>query len=179
MSDGMRGYVGDGAGNGDIRATNDPDGTILNAGGGDDILRGGRFNDILDGGAGDDQMFGGAGADQFRFFGTKVEGAYDTDYIRDLTFGEGDTLVFGDFGGGTFSSTSGVNAFNGGASAIISSYDGIVAAAAGSDAVTAFRSSPYNDNLNLQVTDADGQVQNIVITGGWSQYVAAGGTEGL
>jgi hypothetical protein len=33
--------------------------------------------------------------------------------------------------------------------------------------------------LLLKITNADGQVQEIVITGGWSQYVAAGGTDGL
>jgi Ca2+-binding RTX toxin-like protein len=180
MSDGKKSYVGNGAGDGDIRAVStDQDGTILNAGAGNDILRGGRYNDILTGGSGDDKMFGGDGADQFRFFGDQIEGASDSDDVYDLDFAEGDLLVFGNFGGGTFSDVDGVNAFNGGSDARISSYEGIVNAAAGSTNVTAFREGAGNNNLVLQITDADGQVQNIVITNGYSQYIAAGGSDGL
>lgn len=167
------------SGDDDIRVTNDPDGTRLFGGAGNDILRGGRFDDILNGAGGDDQMFGGGGADQFRFFGTDIDGPSDRDFIRDLTFGDGDTLVFGRFAEGTFSDTSGVNAFSNGTSAIISSFEGIVAAAAGSENVTAFRQGSGNDNLVFRVINADGQVQDIVITGGYSQFIAAGGSDGL
>jgi hypothetical protein len=45
--------------------------------------------------------------------------------------------------------------------------------------VTAFRQAAGNNNLVFQITDADGQIQNIVITGGYSQYLAAGGFDGL
>jgi Ca2+-binding RTX toxin-like protein len=167
------------SGNDDISATNNFNGTLLSGGDGNDILRGGRNDDVLVGGAGDDQMFGGAGADQFRFFGTQIGGTSDTDFIRDLNFGDGDTIVLGSFGANTFSDTSGVNAFSGGTSASISSYEGLVQAAAGSDSVTAFRQGAGNNNLVFQITDADGQIQNIVITGGYSQYLAAGGTDFL
>jgi Ca2+-binding RTX toxin-like protein len=180
MSDGKKSYVGGKAGDDDLRANStDQDGTILNGGAGNDILRGGKYNDILTGGAGDDQSFGGDGADQFRFFGDQIDGASDSDDIYDLDFSEGDTLVFGNFGEGTFSDTDGVNAFNNGSAAQISSFEGIVNAAAGSTNVTAFREGAGNNNLVLQITDADGQVQNIVITNGYSQYIAAGGSEGL
>jgi Ca2+-binding RTX toxin-like protein len=184
MSDGMRAFRGGDSGNNDLQATDDPDGTTLFARDGNDILRGRRGNDILDGGGGDDQMFGGGGADQFRFFGSRIDGPSDTDFIRDLTFADGDTLVLGDFGAGTFSDAEGVNAFgpagsNDGSAAVISSFEGIVNAAAGSTNVTAFRQSQGNNNLVFQITDADGQIQNIVITGGYSQFIAAGGSDGL
>jgi Ca2+-binding RTX toxin-like protein len=173
-------YNSGGSGDDDLRATyTDPDGTMIRGGAGDDVLRGGKFADILIGGSGNDQMYGGAGADQFRFFGNQIEGTSDRDRIYDLTFGDGDVLVFGSFAAGTFSKLAGVNGFSGGASAVISSYEGIVNAAAFSDNVTAGRASQYNDNLLLKVTNAAGQVQEIVITGGWSQYVTAGGSEGL
>jgi hypothetical protein len=74
---------------------------------------------------------------------------------------------------------NGVNAFNGGTSAILDSFGDIVAAAGASNLVTAKRASQSNDNLLLSISDADGQIQTISITGGWSQYVLAGGTEGL
>ncbi len=180
MSDGKKSYVGGGAGNDDLRANyGDRDGTIINAGEGNDTLRGGNHNDILTGGAGSDEMFGGSGADQFRFFGDQIEGTTDTDFVYDLDFSEGDTLVFGNFGGGTFSDDDGVNGFSGGTAAIISSFEGIVNAAAASDNVTAYRESDTNDTLILRITDADGQLQHILITGGYSQYLAAGGTDGL
>jgi Ca2+-binding RTX toxin-like protein len=183
MSDGKMAYVGNGSGDGDIRATTDVDGTILNGGAGNDILRGGKYGDILTGGSGDDQLFGGSGGDQFRFFGDQIEGASDSDDVYDLNFDLGDTLVFGNFGAGTFSDVAGVNAFNSStginSAASISSYEGIVNAAAGSTNVTAFRQGAGNNNLVLQITDADGQVQSIVISNGYSQYIAAGGSDGL
>lgn len=180
MSDGQKTYVTGKASDDDIRAALDADGTMLRGGAGDDILRGGRFNDILVGGSGDDWMFGGVGADQFRFFGNELTGASDRDRIFDLTFGEGDVLVFGSFAAGTFSKLAGVNGFSGGSAAVISSYEGIVNAAAFSDLVTATRFSPHNDNLLLKITNATtGQVQEILISNGWTHYVNAGGTDGL
>jgi Ca2+-binding RTX toxin-like protein len=169
------------AGDDDIRAALDADGTMLRGGAGDDILRGGRYNDILIGGSGDDWMFGGIGADQFRFFGNEIEGAKDRDRIFDLAFGDGDVLVFGSYAAGTFTKgMAGVNGFSSGTAAVISSYEGIVNAATFSDNVTAKRASLYNDNLLLIVTNGtNGAQQEILITGGWSQYVAAGGTDGL
>jgi Ca2+-binding RTX toxin-like protein len=173
------GYVTGTSAPNDVRATTDPDGTMIRGGAGNDTLRGGKHDDILVGGRGDDLLFGGLGADQFRFFGTEIDGLSDRDRIFDLTFSEGDTLVFGNFKAGTFGDTAGLNGFSNGTAAIISSWQGVVDACAGSDLVTATRFSPFNDNLLLKVTNATGQVQEILITGGWSQYIASGGIEGL
>jgi Ca2+-binding RTX toxin-like protein len=166
-------------GNDTLRSTQDTDGTSLEGRGGDDILLGGKHADIFIGGAGNDQLTGGGGADQFRFFGTQIEGKSDTDTVRDLSFVEGDTLVFGDFGPNTFADAAGVNAHDGGSAASISSFKGIVTAAAASTKVTAYRQGPGSGNLVLDVTDADGQVQKVVIVGGYAQYLAAGGSDGL
>jgi hypothetical protein len=54
-----------------------------------------------------------------------------------------------------------------------------VNAAALSDQVTAYRASPGSSNLVLQIIDSDGQIQKIVIVGGYGQYIAAGGADGL
>ena len=176
---GLRTYIG-GQGIDDLRAnTADRDGSILDAGAGNDVLRGARFDDILSGGSGDDQMFGGGGADQFRFFGNQIDGASDRDRVFDLNFAAGDTLVFGSYAAGTFTDTGGVNAFAGGTSAIIGSFTGLVEAAANSTSVTALRASPNNNNLLLTVTNGNGQVQEILITDAWSQFVSAGGSDGL
>jgi Ca2+-binding RTX toxin-like protein len=163
--DGLKTNVTGNASANDLSASSaDTDGSNIQAGAGNDILRGGRFDDWLTGGAGDDVMSGGGGADQFRFFGTQIEGTSDLDRIFDLNFGQGDSLVFNNFGANTFFKANGVNAFNGGTSAILDSYSDIVAAAAASNLVTAKRASPGNDNLLLSITDVDGQVQMISIT---------------
>jgi VCBS repeat-containing protein len=176
----LKAYIGGNNAANDLSAVSaDQDGTNINAAGGNDTLRDGKFDDLLTGGAGDDVMSGGGGADQFRFFGTQIEGASDLDRIFDLNFGQGDSLVFNNFGANTFLKANGVNAFNGGTSAILDSFGDIVAAAGASNLVTAKRASQSNDNLLLSISDADGQIQTISITGGWSQYVLAGGTEGL
>jgi Ca2+-binding RTX toxin-like protein len=173
-------YASGKSGNDDVRANyDDVDGTMIRGGAGNDTLRGGKFDDILVGGKGDDMLWGGAGADQFRFFGNEIDGTSDRDRIFDLKFGEGDVLVFGGYKAGTFGDTAGLNGFTSGTAAVISSWQGVVDACAGSADVTATRFSPYNDNLLLKLTNSAGQVQEILITGGWSQYVLAGGTDGL
>jgi Ca2+-binding RTX toxin-like protein len=180
MSDGVISYTTGKSGDDDLRANySDNDGTMIRGNGGNDTLRGGSDNDILIGGRGDDWLWGGRGAGQFRFFGNEIDGPSDRDRIFDLTFGEGDTLVFGNFGGGTFTKAAGLNGFGNGTSAIISSWEGLVNAAAFSDLVTATRGGANNDNLLLKITNATGQVQEIMITNGWSQYLAAGGSDGL
>jgi Ca2+-binding RTX toxin-like protein len=157
----------------------DVDGTHFSSGAGDDILRGGRYNDILVAGSGNDQMFGGGGADQFRFFGYAIDGEHDADNIRDLNFTDGDVLVFGKFNAGTFvdKDALGVNAYDGGAGATISSWEGIVNAVNDSTLVTAFKQRIGNDNLVLRITDGDGQVQDIIITNGYTVYIANGGID--
>jgi hypothetical protein len=72
-----------------------------------------------------------------------------------------------------------MNGFTSGTAASISSWAGIVSAAAGSTMVTASRASLYNDNLLLSIDNGAGQIQQILISNGWNQYVTAGGTDGL
>ncbi len=178
MSDGKKAYVRGTSGDDDLRAVyGDVDGTIFDALAGDDIMRGGNYNDIFNGGAGDDEMFGGLGADEFRFFANTIDGGQDTDFVYDLNFGQGDVLNIANFGAGTFAMSAGVNAWNGGSNAVIRSYEGIVNAVNGSANVTAFRAGEFNDDLILRVLDTDGDVQNIYISNGFSQYISAGGVE--
>lgn len=164
-------YVGGNAGDNDIQSSG-RDGTILNGGAGDDILRGSRGDDILTGGSGNDQLWGGDGADQFRFFGDNIGGASDLDKIYDLDFSEGDSLVFGNYGALQFTDVAGVNAFNGGAAAQISSWEGLVNVVEGSDLVSASRKGT-TDVLILTIDNGAGQIQSIHISGGWAAYSAA------
>ncbi|WP_462119419.1 hypothetical protein [Methylorubrum extorquens] len=60
-------YVRGTSGNDDARAVDDPDGSHINTGAGDDILRGGVYDDLIVGGSGNDQYWGGGGGDEFRF----------------------------------------------------------------------------------------------------------------
>lgn len=167
----------------DIKATNDVDGSYLRGHGGDDILRGGRYDDVLDGGAGDDQLAGGQGADQFRFFADDVTGQagpgiVDNDAVRDVNFGEGDTLVFGRYGSGTYTDAAGIDAVNGGAGSIVSSWDGLLSMI--ND--TGWTVTRIGNTQKVQISytyDAD-HVQNITLTaaagevGAWDSLVAAG-----
>jgi len=175
VGDGVRAERTGGEASEDLRAIyGDRDGTLIDAGAGNDTLRGGNHDDTMIGGAGDDQMFAGTGADEFRFFGTDIEGASDRDRLYDLNFGEGDTLRFEGFAAGTFADGSFIDANEDGSAALISSYRGLVEAVDSGD-VTAFRQSPYNDNLVVRLTNETGQVQELLITAGWSQYSANSG----
>lgn len=169
MSDGNKAYVGDGAGNGDIRATNDVDGTILNGGAGNDALRGGRYDDILSGGSGNDSYYGGDGADQFRFFGNQIDGAGDTDKVLDLDFSEGDSIVFGNYGAESFADTDGANAYNGGGDVQISSWEGLVAAVQQLGERATVSQKGTTDVLILSIMVGE-QIQEIQITGGFAAF---------
>ncbi|MCE7798512.1 hypothetical protein LWE61_18430 [Sphingobium sufflavum] len=161
-------YASNGNAGGDVRATNDVDGTVLFGGGGADNLRGGRYDDILDGGAGDDKYFGGDGADQFRINGSTVEGSSDIDYLYDLDFSEGDTLVLSNFGAGSFSDVVGnVNAINGDGDAIISSWSGLAAIVSqlGSRATLTQKG---NVDVALLTIEIGGATETLYITGGAS-----------
>ena len=160
-----------------LKATDDPRGTSLNGGAGDDRLTGGKHADFLIGGAGNDILIGGAGADQFRFFGHQIEGRSDLDRVMDLNFTQGDKLVFGNFGANTFSDKAG--GFSSGTAAIFDSFADIVRACADSTLVTGLRESASSKNLLLRVVNVDGQVQDVVIVNGYAQYLAAGGSDGL
>lgn len=171
----IQNYVGGNALDNDIQSSG-RNGTILNGQAGDDILRGSRGDDILTGGSGNDQLWGGDGADQFRFFGNNIEGASDLDKIYDLDFAEGDTLVFGNYGNVHFSDAAGVNAFDGGGAAQISSWQGLVNVVEGSDLVSVSRKGT-TDVLILTIDNGAGQIQSIHITGGWAAYSAAATAE--
>jgi Ca2+-binding RTX toxin-like protein len=162
-------YRGGTQGDNDIRADyGNTDGTNLNGNGGDDILRGGNHNDLLTGGQGNDEMFGGKGADVFRFFGLQADfislggqpSGSETDKIRDLNFGEGDRLLFEKFDEDA-------------AEGLITSYAELVALVDRSSWEAS--SIAGNNNLKLTYDFGEGVVQNIIITGGYSEYLRAMG----
>jgi Ca2+-binding RTX toxin-like protein len=128
-------------------------------------------------------LFGGDGADQFRFFGgssndrtasREIEGSSDTDFIRDLDFVEGDSIVLNGFGVGKFVEAAGANALDNGNSVIITSYAGLRAIDDASDAISITRLS--NGNLIVSIMDSEGAFQNISITGGVAGYDASAPT---
>ncbi|WP_462119127.1 calcium-binding protein [Methylorubrum extorquens] len=172
-------YVRGTSGNDDARAVDDPDGSHINTGAGDDILRGGVYDDLIVGGSGNDQYWGGGGGDEFRFFGTQIEGSSDTDKVYDLNFKEGDTLLFGDFYPGTFQRDYNVNSFDNGDSAIVNSWFGVVNAVNVSNLVSASKLPGSSDTLLLSIDNGAGQSQHIEFVNGWSQYLAAGGDSGV
>jgi Ca2+-binding RTX toxin-like protein len=154
-----------------------PDGTILNGYGGNDIIAGGNGNDIIVGGQGDDQMGGGKGADIFRFFGDDIVSlgntvtGNETDNIRDLNFVEGDSILLDHFS--EFTANMSVKSF--------------------ANIVTLVNSSHWyatdiigNENLKISYNFGEGKIENIVITvaptagqpTAQAQYEAAGGTYG-
>jgi Ca2+-binding RTX toxin-like protein len=169
-------YVGGNAGANDIRATNNPEGTILFGGDGNDILRGGAYDDILNGGGDDDQMFGGAGADQFRFFATDVN-AVDVDKVYDLSFAAGDKLVFAGFGSAV--DAAGLDAFAGGTSQIVTTMDGLVSLVnqfetAGGSAFSVTRLGATEVTI-IKFDLGGGLSQEIHLSNSWTAYTTAGG----
>ena len=113
----------------DIGSTSTKLSQLLRGGDGDDTLRGGKGDDRLYGGQGDDIMSGGGGADQFYFKGSDViHGETDVDRIVDLSFGDGDKIVFDDYGAGFFGTNAkgdGFNVIDNGNDVIVSSYAGL------------------------------------------------------
>lgn len=158
------------SGNDDIKATG-TNGTLLSGGAGDDILRGGKYDDFLVGGSGNDQMWGGAGADQFRFFANTIEGGSDTDRIYDLKFAEGDSLVFGLYNEGLFTDATGVNAFNDGASAQISSIEGLRNFVANSNGAITASQRGSTEVLILTIQNGD-DTQILWLSNMWSAFSA-------
>ncbi|WP_448500989.1 calcium-binding protein [Sphingomonas sp.] len=172
----MATFVRGTAGNDDLRA--DPSGSMVRAGAGNDVIRGGKGDDIIIGGPGDDILWGGSGADQFRFFGNEIEGTSDTDRIIDLTFSEGDTLVFGNYNG-VFANADGVNAFNGGDAAIISSWTGLMNAADTSGGRISITGNAGLDLLIITLDNGAGQTQVIRLSNSFAAYAAeTGGMSG-
>ena len=161
-------YVRGTSGNDDVKASGG-NGSILNTGAGDDILRGGKYDDFLIGGAGNDQMFGGGGADQFRFFANTIEGGIDTDRIYDLKFSEGDSLVFGLFNEGLFTDASGINAFNDGAAAQVSSIEGLRSMVANSNGAITASQRGSTDVLIVTIHNGD-DTQILWLSNMWSAY---------
>ena len=175
MAGQARAVVRGGAADEDLRAPSRPGGAAIDGGAGNDVLRGGAGNDILNGGPGDDQYYGGAGADQFLFFGSDLVVRPSVDRLYDLNFSAGDVLVLRHFSPDTFAAARGIAVVDQGSGAVISSWAGLVQATRGSGFVRAGRASPYNDNLVVRIIKDSGQTQQIVVTGGWPDYVAAGG----
>jgi Ca2+-binding RTX toxin-like protein len=147
---------------------------LIRGGPGNDVLRGGAGDDIIVGGAGDDIMSGGKGADQFRFFGDQIGGDLDTDRIVDLNFGEGDWLVFGNYNG-IFADGEGVNAFNGGDAAIISSWTGLMNAANTSGGSISITGNAGLDLLIITLDNGAGQTQVIRLSNSFAAYTAETG----
>ncbi len=158
------------AGDDDLKALSD--GSRVSAGAGNDILRGNKGDDVLIGGAGDDQLWGGGGADQFRFFGDQIEGASDTDRLFDLNFGDGDWIVFGKFDG-LFEDGDGINAFDNGDSAIISSWEGLANAYEASNGRITYSGSTSTDLLFISFDNGSGQTQTLRISNGYTAFQAA------
>ena len=146
---------------------------LIRAGEGNDVLKGGKGDDRLVGGAGDDIMSGGKGADQFYFNSADVgAGQSDTDRIVDLTFSDGDTIVFDNYGAGFFTKASGLGSFDGGNDAIVSSFVGLknlVGSSAG--AVTATNGG--GNLLILTITYDTDHTQVIRISNGWTGFDGA------
>lgn len=136
--------------------------TLTYTGKGDDVIRGGRGNDTIVGGPGSDKMWGGAGADTFLFNAREVHGTGDNDYIYDLNFGEGDRIGLANFGG-TVGNT------------ILRSMSDLVHLVNSSAQATAHQKGA-TDVLVLHVADMSGNVENIYISHGWADYLAAGGS---
>jgi Ca2+-binding RTX toxin-like protein len=168
----MATFVRGTAGNDDLRA--DSGGSQVRGGAGNDVIRGGRGDDIIVGGPGDDIMSGGKGADQFRFFGNEIDGASDTDRITDLNFGEGDWLVFGNYNG-VFANGDGINAFNGGDAAIISSWTGLMNAADSSGGRISITGNAGLDLLIITLDNGAGQTQIIRLSNSFAAYAAETG----
>jgi predicted extracellular nuclease len=148
---------------------------------GDDTLDGGLGDDWLNGAQDDDLLTGGAGADEFRFDAREIAGGSDTDTIFDLAFGEGDKVVFASFGAGTLQGVAGGNplqVLGGGAGAILDAWADFAELAAASAVVTATQLGA-TDTLVVSVTDTDGDVMNVRINNGLSNYLAAGGLLGI
>ncbi|MBC2662451.1 hypothetical protein H7F50_11855 [Novosphingobium flavum] len=158
------------AGNDVLGSTSTSLNQLIRAGAGDDVLRGGKGDDRLVGGAGDDIMSGGKGADQFYFNSADVgAGQTDTDRIVDLNFADGDTIVFDNYGAGFFADKSGLDAFDGGNDAIVSSFAGLKNLVNGSGgAVTATNGG--NNLLILTITYDTDHTQIIRISNGWTGF---------
>lgn len=163
-------YISGNAADNDFRATQG--GSMMAGGLGNDVLRGGRGDDILIGGAGDDRLYGGAGADQFRFFGNQVGGASDVDSIYDLNFGQGDSLVFGEYNGLFNTDAAGLNGFANGDSAIISTFAGLAAAYEASGDRITFTGNASLDLLIISFDTGNGSTQTIRISNGYDAFVS-------
>lgn len=163
-------YVAGNGGDNDLTATKT--GSLIAGNGGDDVLRGGKSDDILVGGAGNDKLYGGSGADQFRFFGNRVEGASDVDSIYDLSFAQGDTMVFGQYNGLFSTDAEGLNGFASGNSAIISSFAGLAAAFEASGGRITYSGNAAVDLLVMNFDTGNGTTQSIRISNGYAAFVA-------
>jgi Ca2+-binding RTX toxin-like protein len=175
-SDGTKTLVTNGSAGGVIYANGaDADGSILKGGAGDDSLRGGKYADDLFGGSGNDSYFGGGGVDNFHINMQDIKDGVDTDTLLDLELADGsdgDILWLEGFAQGTFSEHD----TNHGSALKVGTWDGLVEALNSAVGINVTASQiGTTDNLLLVIDDNAGHVQNLVIKGGFADYLAAGG----
>ncbi|MFO1260251.1 MAG: hypothetical protein U1E68_04115 [Sphingomonadaceae bacterium] len=175
-SDGTKTLVTNGSAGGVIYANGaDADGSILKGGAGDDSLRGGKYADDLFGGSGNDSYFGGGGVDNFHVNMQDIKDGVDTDTLLDLELADGadgDVLWLEGFAQGTFSEHD----TNHGSALKVGTWDGLVEALNSAVGINVTASQiGTTDNLLLVIDDNAGHIQNLVIKGGFADYLAAGG----
>jgi myo-inositol-hexaphosphate 3-phosphohydrolase len=132
-----------------------PRSDALTGGRGDDTLLGRGGADELRGMAGDDSLEGGRGGDQFVFVGTDLIGP-ETDRVEDLSFRQGDQLVFSDYASNTFEDTVTIDSFRD-----LFELD---------QASTNITLSQSGRDLLMTIAGDGLAVHNIVLAGHWADY---------
>lgn len=145
--------------------------TYVDGRAGNDFVAGGNEDDWVVGGAGNDILYGGRGNDTFLFRGTDQVNGLDRDVIGDLNFGTGanaDRIALSGFGQ-TFAGVD-LQITGGGLGVNLYSYADVKEL---DDANSFVSVSQLGANgLRISITAGDGQIQNIDIVNGWSDYAA-------
>lgn len=158
------------------RLTGSNQADIMVGGAGNDTLVGNRGNDMLMGGTGDDVLHGGVGADTFYFSGLTLKGR-EIDQIRDLTFTDGDRMVFSGFDASVFAKlpsnmTKTVDKVQ---SIVVDSVADLVELSA-LDGVTMSRRG-LTGTLIMNIVEADGDQLQIQMNNMFATYLNAGGQQ--